>query len=122
MMLAAMPGTVGDGGTRTITNTGVSATSTATTRVGKAPGTTMRRFLVGPVDCEITGIESTPDGRSLFVNIQHPGEGGRFDAPTSNWPPVAAGATPANGTLTKGVRPRSATVVITKDDGGVIAL
>ncbi|KQM33122.1 PhoX family protein [Sphingomonas sp. Leaf10] len=122
MMLAAMPGTVGDGGTRTITNTGVSATSTVTTRVGKAPGTTMRRFLVGPVDCEITGIESTPDGRSLFVNIQHPGEGGRFDAPTSNWPPVATGATAANGALTKGTRPRSATVVITKDDGGVIAL
>jgi secreted PhoX family phosphatase len=111
MLLAAMPGTVGDGGSRTITNTGASATSTMTTRIGKAPGTTLRRFLVGPVQCEITGIDSTPDGRSLFVNIQHPGEGGTAASPSSNWP-----------AQTKGSRPRSATVVITKNNGGVVAL
>lgn len=125
MLLAAMPGTVGDGGTRTITNTGVSATSTITTRIGKAPGTTLRRFLVGPVQCEITGIESTPDGRSLFVNIQHPGEDGSYDKPGSNWPPLpASGSTAISATAatTAGTRPRSATVVITKDDGGVVAL
>ncbi|MEN2747505.1 alkaline phosphatase PhoX [Sphingomonas sp. T9W2] len=125
MMLAAMPGTVGDGGTRTITNTGVSATSTATTRIGKAPGTALRRFLVGPVQCEITGIESTPDGRSLFVNIQHPGEGGTFSAPTSNWPPLPASGSAtisATATVTAGTRPRSATIVITRTDGGVVAL
>ncbi len=111
MMLAAMPGVVGDGGTRTITNTGATATSTATTRIGKAPGTTLRRFLVGPVGCEITGVDSTPDGRSLFVNIQHPGENGNIANITSIWPATTAGS-----------RPRSATVVITKDDGGVVAL
>lgn len=111
MMLAAMPGVVGDGGTRTITNTGTTATSTATTRIGKAPGTTLRRFLVGPVGCEITGVDSTPDGRSLFVNIQHPGENGNPTNITSIWPATTAGS-----------RPRSATVVITKDDGGVVAL
>jgi hypothetical protein len=34
----------------------------------------------GPVGCEITGIALTPDGRTMFVNIQHPGEpqGGRW--------------------------------------------
>ena len=75
-----------------------------------------RRFLTGPVNCEVTGISATPDGRSLFVNIQHPGEtpGERSDPanPTawSNWPanqfPQATGG-----------RPRSATLVITRTDG-----
>jgi uncharacterized protein len=119
MLLAAMPGKVGDGGTKTITNTitasGATTTGTATTRFGKAPGTTLRRFLVGPKECEITGIDSTPDGRSLFVNIQHPGENGNPGNITSNWP--ANQATTATGS-----RPRSATIVITKDDGGVVGL
>jgi secreted PhoX family phosphatase len=117
MMLAAMPGTVNDGATRTITNTTAAGVSyTQATRVGAAPGTKLRRFLVGPVECEITGIDSTPDGRTLFVNIQHPGEGGNAAAPTSHWPDSQTGTAAAT------VRPRSATVVITKNDGGVVAL
>jgi secreted PhoX family phosphatase len=74
-----------------------------------------RRFLVGPRGCEITGFTTTPDGRTGFVNIQHPGEvaGGANDpdAPrkNSNWPDFDP-----NG------RPRSATVVIRRKDGGVI--
>ncbi len=116
MMLAAMPGTVGDGATRTITNRGANgATAQQATRVGKEPGAQLRRFLVGPVECEITGIDSTPDGRTIFVNIQHPGEGGSAARPTSNWPNSQAGAAP-------GVRPRSATIAVTKNDGGVVAL
>jgi secreted PhoX family phosphatase len=114
MMLAAIPGTVGDGATRTVSNSLGGATSSVTTRVGKAPGTTLRRFLVGPKECEITGIHSTPDGRSLFVNIQHPGENGTAAAPTSSWPATQAGA------ATGSARPRSATIVITKDDGGLV--
>jgi uncharacterized protein len=115
MMLAAMPGTVGDGGARTITNTGSGGvTGTQATIVGAAPGANLRRFLVGPKECEITGVDSTPDGRTLFVNIQHPGEGGTPAAPSSNWPQSQTGS--ATG------RPRSATVVITKNDGGVVAL
>lgn len=62
----------------------------------------IRRFLTGPVGCELTGITATPDGRTLFVNIQHP-EG------SSSWPNI-------NGET----RPRSATLVITKEDGGII--
>jgi secreted PhoX family phosphatase len=121
MMLAALPGTVGDGTTKTITNTitvaGASpSTGTQTARIGKAPATTLRRFLVGPKECEITGIDSTPDGRTIFVNIQHPGENASNpNAPTSNWPNSQAGAA-------AGVRPRSATIAITKNDGGVIGL
>jgi secreted PhoX family phosphatase len=62
----------------------------------------LRRFLTGPIGCEITGITETPDQRTLFVNIQHP-EG------ASMWPNID-GET----------RARSATIVITKDDGGII--
>ncbi len=72
----------------------------------------IRRFLTGPVNCEITGATLTPDGRTLFINIQHPGEtpSERSDpaAPTrySTWP--------------HGGRPRSATVVIRRADGGPV--
>lgn len=118
MMLAAQPGTVGDGGARTITNTGsTGATATQATRIGAAPGANLRRFLVGPIECEITGVDSTPDGRTLFVGIQHPGENGTPAAPSSKWPDSQAG-----GTVAASVRPRSAVVVITKNDGGVIGL
>jgi secreted PhoX family phosphatase len=74
-----------------------------------------KRFLVGPRGCEITGFTMTPDGRTAFVNIQHPGEiPGDIsdpDAPRkgSNWPDFDPDG-----------RPRSATVVIRKRDGGVI--
>jgi len=73
------------------------------------------RFLVGPRGSEVTGLLMTPDGRNAFINIQHPGEapGGESDPDQprlhSNWPDFDP----------KG-RPRSATVVIRKRDGGVI--
>lgn len=68
----------------------------------------LRRFLVGPLGCEITGAVSTPDLKTLFVNIQHPGEGSGPTDFSSNWP--------AGGDS----RPRSSTVIVTKDDGGKI--
>ncbi|HWK41432.1 MAG TPA: alkaline phosphatase PhoX [Croceibacterium sp.] len=115
-MLAALPGTVGDGGARTVTNTGTGgATATQATFIGAAAtATTLKRFLVGPKQCEITGVDSTPDGRTLFVGIQHPGEDGDAAAPGSNWPQSQSGN--ATG------RPRSAIVAITRNDGGVIGL
>ncbi|WGM32179.1 alkaline phosphatase PhoX [Brevundimonas sp. NIBR11] len=115
MMLVAQPGNVGDGAARTITNTDATgATRTQSTFVGKAPGMQLRRFLVGPKECELTGIDSTPDGKTIFVNIQHPGENGSATSPSSFWPASQSGGT--------GARPRSATIVITKDDGGVVGL
>ncbi|QYU71104.1 PhoX family phosphatase [Leptolyngbya sp. 15MV] len=33
----------------------------------------MRRFLTGPPGQEITGVITTPDKRTMFVNVQHPG-------------------------------------------------
>ncbi len=113
-MLAALPGRVGDGGARTITNTN-GTTATQTTFVGApATGANLRRFLVGPRECEITGVDTTPDGRTLFVGIQHPGENGTPAAPSSNWPQSQAGT--ATG------RPRSGVVAVTRADGGIIGL
>jgi secreted PhoX family phosphatase len=117
MLLAALPGKVGDGAARTITNVDGGTTGTQATFVGKAPGTDgLRRFLVGPKDCEITGIAESGDGRALFVNIQHPGE----TTPAANIgdPSKFGSHWPEGGTA----RPRSATVVITKNDGGLIGL
>ncbi|NJN33861.1 MAG: DUF839 domain-containing protein [Saprospiraceae bacterium] len=35
----------------------------------------LQRFLIGPQGAETTGGVSTPDGRTYFVNIQHPSSG-----------------------------------------------
>ena len=69
----------------------------------------LKRFLVGPIDCEVTGISWTPDMKTMFVNIQHPGDRSTVTKLTSTWP--------ANDSTS---RPRSATVIVTKNDGGVI--
>jgi secreted PhoX family phosphatase len=123
MMLIGKPGQVGDGATTTINYTKADGSTLAVTaRVGAKPtADTLRRFLVGPKDCEITGCTETPDGKALFVNIQHPGETitkanvANAAAYLSHWPANAGYG--AGGTLG---RPRSATVVITKNDGGLI--
>jgi secreted PhoX family phosphatase len=62
----------------------------------------------------VTGLAETPDGRTLFVGIQHPGE----DTPLSAiaTPSAYTSTWPDGGTA----RPRSALVVITKNDGGRI--
>jgi secreted PhoX family phosphatase len=111
MMLAAVPGKVGDGGTAT------AAGGTATVKGKNATADTVRRFLVGPKDCEITGIAVTPDGKTLFFNVQHPGENGALTGAgaTSHWPD--------NQTVTgSSKRPRSATVVVTRKDGGAVGV
>ncbi|GAA5557860.1 hypothetical protein Asch01_02607 [Acinetobacter schindleri] len=75
----------------------------------------LRRFLTGPVECEITGVTMTPDYKAIFINVQHPGEDSdAYNQPTSHWP-----ASQTDRAATS--RPRSATVVITRNDGGVIA-
>ena len=50
------------------------APPTVETYVGRALGEReLFRFLTGPKECEITGLAESSDGRTLFVNIQHPG-------------------------------------------------
>jgi secreted PhoX family phosphatase len=120
MMLAGLPGQVGDGKKVSVAYTAAGgAAASVDTFVGKTPtADTLKRFLVGPVDCELTGITETPDGKALFVNIQHPGEttaNANVADPTkytSQWP--------SNAGYGVGKRPRSATLVITKNDGGRI--
>jgi uncharacterized protein len=130
MLLAGIPGTRGDGVKTTVNYPAVAATATTPavaakavdTYVGKKPtAAELKRFLVGPNDCEITGIAETPDGKTIFVNVQHPGENttqANFADNTkwtSYWPDAVKGAT---GAVPK--RPRSATIVVTKNDGGQV--
>ncbi len=45
------------------------------------------RFAAGPADCEMCGANFTPDGSTLFLSIQHPGENSLTQKePTSRWP------------------------------------
>jgi secreted PhoX family phosphatase len=98
---------------------GIEQSGTQETFLGAALGEAkLRRFLVAPKGAEVTGITETPDGRTLFVNIQHPGELSK---------PLASGSAPQSfwpGNQGYGVagRPRSATIVITRQDGGLIGL
>ncbi len=132
MMLAAVPGRVGDGGARTIVNTNTAVTPATTanqpTFVGATPtATTLSRFLVGPKECEITGITESPDGTAIFVNIQHPGESSTPNFTTntfgSYWPYGSDASATADTTVpTNRRRPRSATIVITRNGGGKVAV
>ena len=92
-----------------------------------------RRFLTSPPNCEVTGVINTPDGRTMFVGIQHPGEDSTAANPTqfSNWPqsqfavnsagePLARDASSNPLPVGANVRPRSSVLVITREDGGVI--
>ncbi|NOD75354.1 MULTISPECIES: PhoX family phosphatase [unclassified Ruegeria] len=63
----------------------------------------IRRFLVGPNECEITGLSWSPDRRTMFVGIQHPGEDGN-----SHWPEGGDAV------------PRSAIIAVTREDGGLV--
>ena len=84
----------------------------------------IRRFFTSPRNCEVTGVINTPDGKTMFVGIQHPGENSTSANPTqfSNWPQGQWATNSAGVPLpnTAARRPRSSLVVITKDDGGVI--
>ena len=84
----------------------------------------VRRFLVGPSACEITGIAFTPDRKTIFVNVQHPGEinnhprtpklasGANF---TDN--DISRNATAFSQWPTAGARPRAATVAVWRQNG-----
>ena len=67
----------------------------------------LRRLLTGVPGCEITGIAMTPDRRTMFVNIQHPGNG---DPSLTNFPHVPDGKTV----------PRDCTLALRRKDGGIV--
>lgn len=93
---------------------------------------TVQRFLVGPSGCEVTGVTWTPDMRTMFVDIQHPGEiGNGAGHPNAINPatglkytdedlvadPTAFSTWPDGATAS---RPRSGTIVVRRTDGGII--
>jgi secreted PhoX family phosphatase len=81
--------------------------------------------LVAPKGAEVTGLTETADGKALLVNIQHPGENTAALGSSSSyqfesqWPGNGGGISAAYGAAG---RPRSATLIITKDDGGQVGM
>ncbi len=120
MMMAAIPGQVGDGGKKSLVYRRPDGSDKRVdTYAGKAQTeATFKRFLVGPRGAEITGWCESPDGRAMFVNIQHPGENTKM-ADVKD-PAKYESQWPANAGYGAGKRPRSATIVVTKIDGGRI--
>jgi secreted PhoX family phosphatase len=70
-----------------------------------------RCLFSAPRGAEVTGPAFTPDGRTLFVSVQHPGaeRGSTYDNPSTRWPDFRDD-TP----------PRAAVIAITRADGGEI--
>jgi secreted PhoX family phosphatase len=66
----------------------------------------VKQFMSGPVGAEICGCEIAPDGRTLFLTIQHPGAGSTLAAPSSHWPDGGSAA------------PRPSLVVVEAENGG----
>ena len=71
--------------------------------VGDPESGEIRRFLVGPKECEVTGITWSADRKTLFIGLQHPGEKGNSHFPDGG-----------------DTAPRSAVIAIARDDGGPI--
>ncbi|MFT7090995.1 MAG: secreted PhoX family phosphatase [Candidatus Azotimanducaceae bacterium] len=67
----------------------------------------IRRLLSGVAGCELTGITATPDRTTLFVNVQHPGNG---DPKVTNFP----------AEFDQQTIPRDCTLAIRRRDGGVV--
>ncbi len=61
----------------------------------------VRQFLSGVVGGECSSLALTPDDTTLFVCIQHPGEGSAYDAPSSSWPDHSTPPRPGVVAVTK---------------------
>ena len=80
---------------------------------------TSRLFFSCPAGAELTGPEFTPNGETLFVSVQHPGQNGEdwksfgrtstYDDPSTRWPDFKPD-----------MPPRPSVLAITKRGGGKI--
>jgi len=78
----------------------------------KGPGRALTRlFYQAPTGAEVCGPWLTPDDKTLFLAIQHPGEdrGSTFEKPSTRWPDFKAG-----------IPPRPSVIAVVKKDGGTI--
>ena len=70
-----------------------------------------RLFYQAPTGAEVCGPIFTPDDRTFFISIQHPGEdkGSTFEKPSTRWPDFR-----------EDMPPRPAVVAITRKGGGTV--
>jgi uncharacterized protein len=94
---------VTDGPQPRTTNNGCYACPTAGPQRGR-----LQQLMSGPVGAEICGCQFTPDCETLFLSIQHPGEGGSVTEPRSRWPDGP------------GTQPRPSVIAITREGGGAV--
>lgn len=81
----------------------------------------VKRFLVAPVGAEVCGPTLSPDERAFLCSIQHPGENDLEGTPIQELRWRRGRRPPSDFPDGAGAWPRSAVVVVTRDDGGVVS-
>ncbi len=78
----------------------------------------VKRFLVGPMGAEICGPTLSPDERTFFASIQHPGEGDLAGASIAELRWTHGQRPPSSFPDGGAAWPRAAVIVVTREDGG----
>ncbi|MEM7401303.1 MAG: PhoX family phosphatase [Pseudomonadota bacterium] len=68
-----------------------------------------KQFLRAPIGSEICSPCFTPDQKTMFCSIQHPGAGSSFQQPSTRWPD-----------FDESMPPRPAVIAVTQDQGEMI--